>query len=48
MELCNGLPLYRAEITDEEDGMYCISLVDFPATESDFMAFDKKKKLLKN
>lgn len=45
----NGLPLYEAkiDINDNETGMYCISLVDLPATESDFLAFDKTKELLK-
>lgn len=42
-----GLPVYRAEIHNEDEGMYAISLVEFPATESNFLAFDKDKQLLK-
>lgn len=42
-----GLPVYRAEIHSEDEGMFCISLVDDPATESNFLAFDKDKQLLK-
>ena len=42
-----NLPLYQAEINDESEGMYCISLVDFPATESNFLAFAEAKQLLK-
>ena len=42
-----GLPVYKAEIHSEEDGMFCISLVDDPATESNFLAFDKDKQMLK-
>lgn len=44
-----GLPLYEAKIdmNDEETGIYCISLVDLPATESNFLAFDAQKELLK-
>ena len=42
-----GLPVYKAEIHNEEEGMYAISLVEFPATESNFLAFDKDKQLLK-
>ena len=40
-----GLPVYKAEIHSEEEGMYAISLVEFPATESNFLAFDKDKQL---
>lgn len=43
----NKLPIYRAIINSEEAGMVTISLVDFPATESDFIAFDKQKELMK-
>lgn len=39
----NGLPLYEALITDEEDGIVCISLVDDPAVESNWLAFAKNK-----
>lgn len=41
--LFNGLPLYEGKIIDEECGMYAISLVDNPATESNFLAFSKDK-----
>ena len=43
-----GLPLYRAEIDvdDTTTGMFVISLVDSPATMSDFMAFNEDKKLM--
>lgn len=34
-----GLPVFAAEITDESDGILRVSLVDFPAVESDFVAF---------
>lgn len=37
------LPLYEALITDEEDGIVCISLVDDPAVESNWLAFAKNK-----
>ena len=45
----NGLPLLEAKINieDNETGMFCISLVDAPATESNFYAFDEQKELLK-
>ncbi len=42
-----GLPLYKASLVDDTCGMYTISLVDFPATESDFLAFADEKKLIK-
>lgn len=44
-----GLPIYRAEIDLEgtETGMFVISLVDAPATMSDFMAFDQDRKMLR-
>ena len=37
------LPVYKATITDEEAGMYAISLVDDPAVECDFMYFNDNK-----
>ena len=39
-----GIPVYNAVITDEETGMFRISLVDDPAVMSNFQAFDAKKK----
>ena len=44
----NGLPLYKAEIgaDDTTTGMFVISLVDAPATMSDFMAFNEDKRLM--
>lgn len=43
----NKLPIFRAVIENEECGMFTISLVDFPATESDFMAFNNENELVK-
>ena len=42
------MPLYRAEIDadDTTTGMFIISLVDSPATMSDFMAFNEEKRLM--
>ena len=39
-----GLPVYDAQIVDEECGMYRVSLVDYPAVERDFQAFDAQKR----
>jgi hypothetical protein len=44
MELFNGKPLYAVSVDPEETGMFCISLVDDPATEVDFLAFNKDEK----
>lgn len=46
MELFNGKPLYSISVEDEETGMFCISLVDEPATESAWLAFEKNSKPL--
>lgn len=47
--MINDLPIYRAEITDELDRLTAVSLVEFPAVESDFLAFNKEQpKLLFN
>ena len=43
MTMFKKLPLYKALIKDEEEGMYTISLVDYPAVESDWVAFEKQK-----
>lgn len=45
MKLFNNLPLYEGRVEDEETGMFCISLVDSPATESNFLFFGKDKEL---
>ena len=44
----NGLPLYEAylDMTDDELGMFVISLVDAPAVERDFVAFNEQKRVL--
>ena len=49
MKLFNNYPLYEAkiDITDNETGMFCISLVDDPANETDFLVFNKEKEVLK-
>ena len=48
--LYQGKPIYKAALTEnpEETGMFCISLVDDPAVESNFLAFsnDKEKEIL--
>lgn len=36
------LLIYRAEITEEVDGLTAVSLVEWPAVESNFLAFNKK------
>ena len=42
--LYNGLPLFPITIDDEQSGMTCISLVDEPAVEHDFLCFKKELK----
>lgn len=39
-----GIPVYDAVISDEETGMFKISLVDDPAVMSNFQAFDADRK----
>lgn len=45
--LYKGKPIYKAALTEDQDetGMYFISLVDDPAVECDFLAFDKVQNL---
>lgn len=49
MALYNGLPLMEAKINmdDRESGMFCVSLVDAPATQSNFVAFSEDKELIR-
>lgn len=42
----DGLPVYQALVSDEDCGMLRISLVDDPAVQSDFLAFDSHKRTL--
>jgi hypothetical protein len=43
--LNRNIPFYWAELSDNEDGMVCVSLVDNPAVVRDFMAFSAEKKI---
>lgn len=44
MKKINGLPLYKATVNNDDDtGFWVVSLVDEPAVEVDFLAFDKKQ-----
>lgn len=47
MAIFNGLPVYQATITDDECGVFCVSLVTDPATEVDFVTFDADKPIQK-
>ena len=40
----SGIPVFEALVTDAETGMFRISLVDLPAVESNFVAFQNEKK----
>lgn len=42
MKEFKGLPLYDAVLTDENLGIYCVSLVDNPATMVSWLAFSKE------
>lgn len=41
------IPVFEALIDSIDTGIYKISLVDLPAVESDFIAFDKQNKVMK-
>lgn len=43
----NNLPTYQAVISDSNEGVFCVSLVTNPATEINFVYFDKDKKIQK-
>lgn len=42
MKYLNGIPVYEAQMSAPGSGMLNISLVDYPAVESDFLAFAKE------
>lgn len=42
----NNIPIYEAQI-GEDGGCYCVSLVDFPAVEQDFVYFRNEEQQLK-
>ena len=42
----SNLPIYQAVISDEDTGMFTISLVDSPAVESNFLCFKKDHKAM--
>lgn len=41
-----NLPIYKAVIEDETSGMFTVSLVDYPAVESNFLCFNEQHKPL--
>ena len=43
--LYNNLPIYELKLDKDNDGVYCISLVDYPAIEQDFLVFDAQEEL---
>lgn len=43
--LNQNIPFYWAELSDNEDGMVYVSLVDNPAVDRDFIAFSAEKKI---
>lgn len=43
--LYNNLPIYELKLDKDNDGVYCISLVDYPAIEENFLVFDNQEEL---
>ena len=43
MENNKNLPIFYAEINSEEEGIFAISLVEFPATQRNFVCFNEDK-----
>ena len=41
----DNLPVFEAKITNEEDGLFALSLVDLPAVEKNFVYFKEQKQL---
>ena len=42
------LPIYEAKINNEDEGTFCLSFVEFPATEVNWQAFKEDKKPMPN
>lgn len=40
----NNIPIYDALIADDSDGLVCVSIVEEPATEVDYVLFSNNKK----
>lgn len=43
--LKSNLPIYELKLEKDTDGVFCISLVDFPATEQNFLVFNEQEEL---
>lgn len=43
--MISNLPIYELMLDQDNDGVYCISLVDKPAIEQDFLVFDAQEEL---
>lgn len=43
-KMINGLPVFEARMTSENCGVLRVSLVDDPAVEADFVAYDKQER----
>lgn len=46
-KIFNGLPVFEALVDEEGTGVFCVSLVTNPATDVDFVYFDKDKEIEK-
>lgn len=42
--MIDGIPVYRAALNGDDTGMYCISLVDYPAVLRDFQKLSKQER----
>lgn len=47
MKTFNNIPVYKAQVNSEDEGMFVVSLVDEPAIEVNFLAFDKQQEFIK-
>ena len=43
--MVTSLPIYELMLDKDNDGVYCISLVDYPAIEENFLVFDAQEEL---
>lgn len=43
--MITNLPIYELMLDQDNDGVYCISLVDKPAIEQDFLVFDAQEEI---
>lgn len=46
MQTIDNIPVYQAQVPENDEGFLCVSLVDYPAVQSNFVAFNAQRRVV--